>query len=111
MAKKPYDNIVLFDNKKVDKGAEKVDTDSVSETIKKSIETRVFTPTMKAYTPYYNPETKKYEIFTIEIDPISNETKLLRETSRYDNMARVMAECRDKYSYDTVMEQRKLRGR
>lgn len=109
MAKKQlneYANIIFGKDKKtLDKSSKIEDNESVSvvkevmASLKKEVEVE-FNPTVYAYVPYKNPETKKYEMFTIAIDPKTNRTELFREVKQYDNENRAIMEMQKLYAED-----------
>lgn len=113
MAKKKgiYDDILFWnkDKKDVDNAEEVSDNTTMAETIKQSVEKRAFTPTLNAYVPYLNENTKKFELFVIKIDPISDEVELVREVLKHDSLSRATMEMQQRYAQDYVLKQR--RGR
>ena len=105
---KAYKNVV-FNNKTLDKAAKISDNDNV-ETVEKVMATIKkedgFNPSLNAYVPYFNEETKKYELFTVAIDPSNNKIELLRKELPHDNMNRAMMEMHSMYAADHIQRLR-----
>lgn len=101
-----YANIIFGGKEKkvIDKANNIEDNSSIEvEQVMKNIkkETDVpFNPTLNAYVPYFNRDTKKYEMFTIAIDPKTNRTELFREVKPYDNESRAIMEMQKLYAND-----------
>ncbi len=108
MKKSIYDNIVYASKKLLDKDVKVRDnTDMNKESDDKDIEgeavdNHIFTPKVKAYVHYYNAELKKYEMFTIQVDPVSNECQLNRKVLDFDNEGRAIMEMQKLYATDHI---------
>ena len=110
MAKKKsaYDDI-LFWKKDVDNGDDSSDNKEIGEIVKESIEKPTFNPTVRAYVPFQDEKTGKYEMFVVEIDPILNESKLNREPLKYDNYGRCVLDMQQRYAKDYTEKLNQLR--
>lgn len=104
--KSPYKDIIFVDNskKELDKGPDLGDNSNIGETM-----SREFTPTLKAYVPYLNPELNLYEMFTVFIDPVSNETKIERRPLRDNNLGNSVLEMQKLYGQDHADLLKKLK--
>ena len=121
MAKKssPYANIVV-PKKVLDKPTEVVDNVAI-EVIPQEVKDVManikqntvveFNPTLNAYVPYHNIKTKKYELITASIDPVTNRVEIFRkELPKCDNMNSAIMEMQKQYANDAVakvIEQRR----
>lgn len=100
MSKNKYKN-VTFNNKALDKVDNIGDTKEVVEKVMaKTKEELHFNPTVNAYVPYFNELTKKYELFTVAIDPLNNKMELFRKELPHDNMNRAIMEMQSMYAAD-----------
>ncbi len=96
--KNPYSDIIFVNNDKkvLDKDDEMGDNSDMGEIV------REFTPEVKAYVPYFNPELKIFEMFTVLIDPVSGETKLERKELKHDSEPRAVMEMQKMYAEDNI---------
>jgi hypothetical protein len=124
MAKKKssYANIVMPIKKVLDKVEEVVhnvsivEDDTISQEVKEAMasikeDTIVeFNPTLNAYVPYLNPKSKKWELITTSIDPITNRVEVFRRELICDNEHSAFMEMQKQYATDVatkIKEKRK----
>lgn len=107
MKKNQYKNITF--NKKVLDNSNKINdnnNDEVKNVMNKIKEEYQFNPTLNAYVPYFNEMTKKYELFTVSIDPLNNKMELFRKELPHDNMNRAIMEMQSLYAADHIKKLR-----
>lgn len=104
--KSPYKNVIFAETEKkvLDKGLDLSDNNSME-----GIEVREFTQTVKAYVPFLNSELDRYEMFTVFIDPISNESKIERRTLRDNSIGNAILEMQKLYGNDQAEQLKKLK--
>jgi hypothetical protein len=112
MAKKnksAYSDILFWNKKDVDNDEEISDNSNIEEIVKKDIEKPEINPTITAYVPFYNEKIDKFEMFTLKIDPILEETLIEREPLKYDNYGRCVMDMQQRYAKDYAEKLRQTR--
>lgn len=93
-------NFILA-KKNVDKDEKKEYTDS-EDSLKIIQDSNKFDPTVFAYSPVWNPDRKRFDMYKISIDSNTDKHKLERIELKHDSENRAIAEMQQFYAQDLI---------